>query len=220
PDDESDFSDYSRREFEKYLGETVENWPADIFSYDADGNRIDGKYINRWWAWRAKVVSDFVREASEAIHAAKPHVDVEYWAATWIHALHMSGQNWASPRSSWPMAYGFGSPEYQATGFAPYIDVFAAGAYLERVHGADDNESIEYAYNRADTLLHGDCRLVGSLYAVNHDTDPDNPNNMYNAAAMALDKTGNLRVFDISQIHKLNLWSSIKRALDDYKSQR
>lgn len=220
PDAESDFSDYSRREFEKYLGEAVENWPADIFSYDADGNRIDGKYINRWWAWRAKVVSDFVREASEAIHAAKPHVDVEYWAATWIHALHMSGQNWASPRSSWPMAYGFGSPEYQATGFAPYIDVFAAGAYLERVHGADDNESIEYAYNRADTLLHGDCRLVGSLYAVNHDTDPDNPNNMYNAAAMALDKTGNLRVFDISQIHKLNLWPSIKRALDDYKSQR
>ncbi len=219
PDAESDFSDYSRCEFERYLGESIENWPDDVFSYDRDGSRIEGKYLKQWWAWRAKVVSDFVRESSEAIHAAKPDVDVEYWAATWIHALHMSGQNWASPRSSWPMAYAFGTPEYQATGFAPYLDVFAAGAYLERVHGADDNESVEYAYSRADTLLHGDCLLVGSLYAVNHDTDPDNINNMYHAATMALEKTGNLRIFDISQIHKLGLWPSIKDAINDYKSR-
>lgn len=219
-DVQSDFSDFSRDAFEEYLGEKIENWPADVMSYDGEGNRIEGKYISQWWAWRAKVVSDFVKRASESIHAAKPDVDVEYWAATWIHALHFNGQNWASPKSSWPMAYSYGTPEYQAAGFAPYIDVFAAGAYLERVHGADDNESVEYAYNRADTLLHGDCELVGSLYAVNHDSDPDNPNNMYNAASMALEKTGNLRVFDVSQIHKMNLWPSIRRAIDDYNKNK
>lgn len=219
-DADSDFSDFSRNAFEEYLGKKIENWPADVMSYDEDGNRVEGKYINQWWAWRAKVVSDFVKKASESIHAAKPDIDVEYWAATWIHALHFNGQNWASPKSSWPMAYSYGTPEYQATGFAPYIDVFAAGAYLERVHGADDNESVEYAYNRADTLLHGDCRLVGSLYAVNHDSDPDNPHNMYNAASMALEKTGNLRVFDISQIHKMNLWTPIRKAVDDYKARQ
>lgn len=219
-DADSDFSDFSRNAFEEYLGKKIENWPADVMSYDEDGNRVEGKYINQWWAWRAKVVSDFVKKASESIHAAKPDIDVEYWAATWIHALHFNGQNWASPKSSWPMAYSYGTPEYQAAGFAPYIDVFAAGAYLERVHGADDNESVEYAYNRADTLLHGDCRLVGSLYAVNHDSDPDNPHNMYNAASMALEKTGNLRVFDISQIHKMNLWTPIRKAVDDYKARQ
>lgn len=219
-DADSDFSDFSRNAFEEYLGKKIENWPADVMSYDEDGNRVEGKYINQWWAWRAKVVSDFVKKASESIHAAKPDIDVEYWAATWIHALHFNGQNWASPKSSWPMAYPYGTPEYQAAGFAPYIDVFAAGAYLERVHGADDNESVEYAYNRADTLLHGDCRLVGSLYAVNHDSDPDNPHNMYNAASMALEKTGNLRVFDISQIHKMNLWTPIRKAVDDYKARQ
>ncbi|MDE7473510.1 MAG: hypothetical protein K2M68_08005 [Muribaculaceae bacterium] len=117
------------------------------------------------------------------------------------------------------MAYGYGTPEYQAAGFAPYLDVFAAGAYLEEVHGADNNESIEFAYERADSLLKGDCKLVGSLYAINHDTIPDNPNNMYNAAMMSLNKTGNLRVFDISQIDRLGLWPSIRRALEDYKSQ-
>ena len=118
------------------------------------------------------------------------------------------------------MAYAYGTPEYQATGFAPFIDVFAAGAYLERVHGADDNESIEYAFNRADTLLHGDCRLVGSLYAVNHDNNPDNPNNMYNAALMALQKTGNLRMLDISHLEKYDLWSSIRSAIDDYRQSQ
>lgn len=222
PDAESDFSDFTRQAFGDYLaqrGDSIVNWPADVMSYDADGNRIDGRLINRWWAWRAGVISDFVKTAAETIHEIKPDVDVEYWAATWIHALNGSAQNWASPRSSWCMAYGYGTPEYQAAGFAPYIDVFAAGAYLEVVHGADNNESIEFAYERADSLLKGDCKLVGSLYAVNHDTIPDNPNNMYNAAMMSLNKTGNLRVFDISQIDRLGLWPSIRRALDDYTAQ-
>lgn len=218
PDTESDFSDFSRREFEKYLGHKLEKWPADVLSYDSEGNRIDGPYVNQWWAWRADVISSFVRQASDSIHAARPDVDVEYWAATWIHALHMSAQNWASPKSAWPSAYGFGSPEYQAAGFAPSLDVFAAGAYLERVHGADDNESMEYAYNRADTLLHGDCRLVGSLYAVNHDTVSTNINNMYNAASMALNKTGNLRICDLCHLDRLGLWGEIRRAIEDYKN--
>lgn len=219
PDAESDFSDFSRLAFEEYLGAKVTDWPGDVISYDESGNMIEGPLSAQWWAWRAGVISDFVKRASEAIHAAKPHVDVEYWAATWIHALNRSGQNWASPRSGWCKAYGYGSDEYQATGFAPYIDVFAAGAYLEKVAGADDNESIEYAFNRADTLIKGDCRLVGSLYVVNHDNDPENPDNMYNAAMMSLEKTGNLRVFDISQIQKLGLWEPIKRAIDDYSGQ-
>ncbi|MDE5608622.1 MAG: family 10 glycosylhydrolase [Muribaculaceae bacterium] len=219
PDAESDFSDLSRREFEKYLGHEVENWPSDVFSYDADGNRVDGKLINQWWAWRAGVISDFIHNVSDSIHAIRPCVDVEYWAATWIHALNASGQNWASPRSPWVQAYPYASEEYQAAGFAPYLDVFAAGAYLERVHGADDNESIEFAYNRADTLLRGDCKLVGSLYAVNHDTVADNPNNIYNAAMMSLNKTGNLRIFDLSQIDRMGLWSEIRRALDDYAAE-
>lgn len=217
PDAESDFSDFSRREFEKYLGGELDVWPDDVMSYDAEGNRVDGKYIRQWWAWRSKVISDFVRRASDSIHTAKPHVDVEYWAATWIHALHMSGQNWASSRSSWPSAYAFGSPEYQATGFADALDVFAAGAYLNRVHGADDNESMEYAYNRADTLLHGDCRLVGSLYAVNHDTVAENPDNMYNAASMSLNKTGNLRICDLCHLDRMGVWPEIRRAIDDYR---
>lgn len=219
PDGESDFSDYSRQCFEEYIGEPVANWPADILTYDDGGNIVEGPLAARWWTWRAGVIAAFVKRASDTIHAIKPGVDVEYWAATWIHALHRNGQNWASPRSAWCKAYAYGSDNYQATGFAPYLDVFAAGAYLERVAGPDDNESVEFAYNRADTLIKGDCRLVGSLYVVNHDNNPDNPNNMYHAATMALRKTGNLRVFDISQIQKMGLWMPIKEAIDDYREQ-
>lgn len=116
------------------------------------------------------------------------------------------------------MAYSFGSPEYQATGFAPYVDVFAAGAYLERVYGPDDNESMEYAYTRADSLLHGDCKLVGSLYAVNHDTVASNINNLYNACTMSLRKTGNLRICDLCHIERMGSWSEVRRAIDDYKA--
>lgn len=216
PDVESDFSDFSRKEFENYIGTRIANWPGDVFSYDNEGNRIDGIYSRQWWTWRAKTISDFVKETADSIRAAKPDVKVEYWAPTWIHALHTTGQNWASSESSWPLAYGFGSPEYQNTGFAQCLDVFAAGAYLERVHGADDNESIEYAFNRADTLLHGNCKLAGSIYAVNHDTVAANPNNMYNAATMALEKTGSLCICDICHLDRMGSWSEIRRAIDDY----
>lgn len=216
PDAESDFSDFSRRAFEAYIGQEVEDWPGDIFTYNTEGERVEGRYIKEWWAWRAGIIADFVRTASDSIHAVKPDVDVEYWAATWIHALNASGQNWASPESPWVQAYAYATPEYQAAGFASALDVFAAGAYLEKVHGADDNESIEFALNRADTLLRGDCKLVGSLYAVNHDTVASNPDNMFNAALMCLEKTGNLRIFDISQINRLGLWASIREAIDAY----
>lgn len=216
PDAQSDLSQFSRQAFESWLGLPIENWPADVLSYDVDGNRLDGKYIKEWWAWRAGVIADLVRDASTLIHSIKPHVEVEYWAATWIHGLQMTGQNWASSRSRWPLDYYWGTNQYSAAGFADALDVFAAGAYLERVHGADDNESVEYALNRARDLLMGDCTLVGSLYAINHSADPDDPNGMYQAASMSLAKTGHLRVFDISQIHRLGLWPSIRRALDDY----
>lgn len=216
PDAQSDFSDSSRLAFETWLGHSVDRWPAEVFSYDSNGNRIDGPLVNRWWAWRAGIIADYVRDAAALIHSIKPNVEVEYWAATWIHALHANGQNWASSRSPWPLDYHFGSDQYRSAGFASALDVFAAGAYLERVYGADDNESVEYALNRASNLIMGDCILVGSLYAINHTADDDDPNGMYHAASMSLAKTGNLRVFDISQIHRRGLWPSIRRALNDY----
>ncbi len=219
PDAESDFSPETRQAFENYLGETIENFPADIFTYAEDGTHIPGKYYKQWWAFRAGVISDFIRSAHDSIKAINPDVDLEYWAASWIHALQGSGQNWGSPKSDFCLKQPWGSEEYQATGFAPYLDNFIVGTYLERVYGPEDNESVEYGIARADSILAGDCHLIGSIYALNHDANPDNPNNIDAAVTCCLENSEGVMVFDIIQVINMDLWDSIKGAFDRYEGR-
>lgn len=221
PDSKSDFSPETRAAFQEYLGETIENWPGDVFTYNEDGTEhVAGKYYKQWWAWRAGLITDFIHQVSDSLKAIRPDAKLDYWAASWIHAISGNGQNWASPKSDWVWAYpAYASKEYKEAGFAPYLDNFIVGTYLERVYGADDNESIEYGLHRADTLLHGDCNLVGSIYAVNHSTDTDDPHNIYNAVTCCLDMTGSVMVFDIIQVIQYDQWDEIKRAFDDYDAR-
>ena len=93
-----DFSDFSRKDFEKYLGHAVENWPADIFSFGEKQEVVPGKYYREWWSYRAKVISDFVGRTTQTIKSIKEDVEVVYWAGGWIYGLYGSAQNWASPR--------------------------------------------------------------------------------------------------------------------------
>lgn len=218
PDEASDFSPESREAFEKYLGRKVENFPADIFTYDSDGNIVAGIYYKEWLAFRAGVISDFVHTVSEMIDSVKPEVKLDYWAASWIHAIQKSGQNWASPRSGWCKKYDYGTDAYQQAGFAPYLDNFIVGAYLERVYGPEDSESVEYALNRADSLIMGDCHVIGSIQSLNHSADPDDPHNLTNAVRCCLEKSDGLMVFDIVHIINRNQWDEIRRGIDEYES--
>ena len=208
-DASSDFSDASKVAFEEYLGETVENFPNDIFTFDEKGEKVPGKFYKQWWAWRAKLISDLVKTISTEVKAIRPGIIVEYWAASWIHALYQTGQNWASPNSDFALDYPeWGSEEYKATGFAPYLDHFQLGAYLEKVWGADDNESIEYAINRANKLVGDDCLMLGTIYGENHrDLFAD-------AVYLCLSRSAGLMVFDLYQVQKYDLWAKIKEGID------
>lgn len=217
PDMESDFSPESRQAFEAYIGKQVENWPADIFTYDDKGERIPGQYYKEWLAFRAGVIADFVRSVSNMIDSIKPEVELNYWAASWIHAIEKNGQNWASPRSEWCKKYDYGTDAYQQAGFAPALDNFIVGAYLERVYGPEDNESVEYALARADSVIMGDCHVIGSIQSINHSANADDPHNLTNAVRCCLENSEGLMVFDIFHIINRNQWDEIKRGIDEYE---
>lgn len=219
PDAESDFSEDSRVAFEKYLGKKVKKFPDDIFTYNADGSRKPGKYYKEWWAFRAGVISDFIGSVREMIDKEKPGVELDYWAASWIHAIYGNGQNWASPRYNWGADYDFYSPEYQKAGFAPYLDNFIVGTYLERVYGADDNESVEYGLERASRIIDGDCHSIGSIQSINHSADPADPHNLYNAVRCCLEHSEGLMVFDIVHVINHDQWKQIRNAIKDYESE-
>lgn len=218
PDEASDFSPESREAFEAYIGKKVENFPTDIFTYDAEGEIVPGAYYKEWLAFRAGIISDFVRIVSEAVDSIKPDVELNYWAGSWIHAIQKNGQNWASPRSEWCKNYDYGTDAYQQTGFAPYLDNFIVGAYLERVYGPDDNESVEYALNRADSIIMGDCHVIGSIQSINHSADSTDPHNLTNAVKCCLENSEGLMVFDIVHIINRDQWEQIRRGIDEYEA--
>ncbi|MDR0823524.1 MAG: family 10 glycosylhydrolase [Prevotella sp.] len=208
--DESDFSEASHIAFEKYIGEKVENFPADIFTWNDDGSKTPGKFYKQWWEFRSMVIHDFVKKVKEKIKEVKPDVKLEYWAASWIGYLYNQGQNWASK------SYDFSSDgydewaslNYKNTGFAEHLDVFLCGTYLERIFGMDDNESIEYGLARANRIINGDCAMYGTIYALNHEK------NIEDAVYVCLTQSEGLMVFDIVQVIGFNLWDDIKKGID------
>jgi hypothetical protein len=82
------------------------------------------------------------------------------------------------------------------------------GSYLYDVYGLDNNESIEYAIDRAYKLIGDDCTIYGTIYGEN------NKENMEDAVYVCLTQSAGLMVFDIVQVINYNLWEDIKRGID------
>lgn len=214
---ETDFSDASRKDFEKYIGKEVQNFPQDIFTWEKDekGNYYvaDKELAPLWYEYRSMVIHDFVKRAKETIKSIKPEVRLEYWNASWHHVMYRQGQNWASKSYDPYGEYPWASKNYKNTGFAEHLDRYMNGAYLERVYGLDDPESIEFAYEKGKRIIDGKTSMLGSIYALEHSI-------MEDAAYVSLEQTDGLVVFDIVQVIKYNLWDDFKRAIDKYESSK
>ena len=78
---ESDFSPRAREAFEKEIGQKVQNWPDDILTWKrgADGipHYTEGHLFDEWLFFRAKTIRDFFAEATAAVHAVSPDIEVE-----------------------------------------------------------------------------------------------------------------------------------------------
>lgn len=210
PGGKSDFSDSSRVAFEKYLGHEVERFPGDVYSYGADGEEIPGKYYNQWWTWRGTVIKDFIGKVRDLRDEVRPDCRLEYWAASWLHAIYRNGQNWGSPDIKWYEGLWWADDDYYKTAFADKLDMFITGTYLERVWDINDNESIEYGLMRSKRDIGDACDVQGSIYAINHLDQFDD------ACYLCLRDTDGLMVFDLCQIVSNNLWDKIKSGIDRY----
>lgn len=205
-----DFSPATREAFENYIGTKLEKFPEDVYSYSADGSRIPGKYYKEWWTFRSLTVRNFISEVRDLRDQVAPDVKLHYWAASWLHAIYVNGQNWASPEADFYKEYenDWATPDYGKTGFADLLDVFITGTYLEHIWGADDPESIEYGINRTIRDVKGACTVHGSLYAKNTVDEFDD------AVYLSLSRTEGLMVFDMIQVVQNNLWDKIKAGID------
>lgn len=234
PDQESDFSNFSRGEFETWLGEKITNWPADIFTYDSAGAMVPGKYYKQWWEWRSGIVRDFISLAGSTIRSIKPDVKIEYWAASWLS--QGSGQNWASqsynllndPDSGYYYGMWMNS-SYRNTGFADELNTFLIGTYLSKTYegsvspdgtyreppsDANSKESMEYQLKRGQRYIGNACDVYGNVVGTNPATTCGEQ------VYYCLKHSEGVMVFDVCHfINNPDHWTAFKNGMARYDAE-
>lgn len=197
----SDFSNLSREEFEKYTGKKVVNWPEDIYHFKPGVKKQDftpGPRFNEWVEFRSHVIQQTVTEISDLVHELKPKMKVEVWAGPWW-PLYATGQNWASAKTNRTGSYWWATPDYYKTGFAHKLDVFQVGAYGSTL------ENINNDVYKAQTIVEGECQVYGTISAAN-----GRGFDMDGACEYCLANSDGLMVFELSHIVRNDFWDQIK----------
>ena len=209
-DANSDFSDYSRAQFEEYIGKKVENWPSDIYYYKEGvtdrGQYTPGPLYNQWIEWRAKVIQNVVAECRSALKGVRPDADLSVWAAAWYPLPH-TGQNWGSTKYTYVDNNWWATDNYHTTGYADQLDYFQLGAYYNKVMGYN-TDCIEYSLNISRQILKGDCPMWGTFSVASATFD------VTSAVKLCLTKTEGCMVFDLVHIGNFNHWKRIKAGAD------
>ena len=78
----------------------------------------------------------------------------------------------------------------------------------------DVPESIEYCSSCSQRLFCNDCKVFGTIYALNHKT------NIADAVSLCLEKSEGLMIFDIVQVIEMNLWDDIQKGIERAEAQR
>ena len=217
----SDFSDISRRKFEEHIGYELENWPGDVFQPGVDKLQGNGTELQKkWMEFRAKVIHDFMAEASEKVHAVNPDVRFGAYVGAWYSSYYSSGVNWASPKYETSSYYKWATADYNEYGYADHCDIMIIGAYASTTSIYGSNEwTMQGFCKRAQTLFADDVPFIGG-------PDIGNSTGFANGGQGALmpsivdacinASTEGMFFFDLCHIKMYNYWNDIKKAFDQY----
>lgn len=234
---QADFSPLSRSLFEKYIGETVANFPDDILTWKKSGGRnhtaVPGKWFGKWIEWRATVIHDFFAEARKAVKAVNPALAFGTYTGAWYPSYYEVGVNFASatydPSKQYP---SWATPTYKNTGLAELFDIYATGNYytdirLRDYHGSkvwnetDSQASqgswycVEGSNINLRTIM-GDKPFLGGVLVSQFYKCPQK---LSEAIAENLRSSDGLMVFDIVHIITHNLWNEISKGMNQTKAQ-
>jgi len=210
----TDFSDISRREFEKMIGRSVENWPFDIIkrSPTASDDIIRGPLFKDWLKFRAKVMHDFIVEAREMVKSTKPDARLGIYVGSWYPLYYDVGINWGSPRNT--AEYEWWPQGYEQTGYADQVDFMCTGCYY--VHPtrkdaikAGDPEwmSVEASAQESINAVRDDTFVYASLYLMQYQ---DQPHRFTQAVKQCLKETQGCMLFDLVYVRNYDWWDILK----------
>ena len=215
----SDFSPESRTEFELFIGESVENFPADIMK---PGTDIPGKWYKRWNAFRAKTIHDFIIKAHDEVKAISPDTRFGTYVGAWYSTYYTSGVNWASPTYA-PSVKGtyasWADSDYKNYGYADHLDFIFLGAYagVNSIYGQGE-WTMEGFCKQGRELLKGDVSFCGGPDVGNGSgwEEGGQSARIGDAVKVCIDNSDGFFVFDLCHIQMFDYWDAFKQSFDTY----
>lgn len=212
----ADFSEITRGLFERRVGRKV-TWPDDVFRFTLNPNLTQGiapgPLYDQWMAFRAGVLTTFLREIRGVLREARPGAQLAAYAGSWFGEYPSIGSNYAS--ATVEAGFWFLSPEYRKTGFARELDFFVTGCYYPTAtiyeamgRAAPIGATVEGAGMLSNRLAGSDTWTYAGIMLSDFKDDPEG---LARALQAACGSTQGVMVFDLS--HDIDAsWSVFDRA--------
>lgn len=236
---QSDFSDYSRRTFEKYIGTTITRFPEDIYEWvpttDGKYKRKEGKYFKQWIEWRASIIHNFFSTTRKALKKARKDVKFAAYTGAWYPSYYEVGANWASKNYDPSKDFDWATPQYKKYAYGDLLDLYTNGNYYWNVtlieyrksNGTYRNETDSEVSKGEHLCVEGGCKysrkllrdnaFCGGIYVEDYRKDS---NQFKKAVMMNLKESDGLMIFDIVHIINRNWWSILKEAITESETNQ
>lgn len=228
----ADFSEASKNAFEKYIGQSVENFPADVFHFDGK-KRVEGKLYKSWLEWRASIIHDFIYTTRKELKAINPDITFGDYTGSWYPLYFDVGVNFASKSYDPSKEFDWATPKYKDYAYADALDLFTTGNYFFEVEKSElltqdstaektlesglvvkkeDWYTVEGSAELVNRLVKGDAPVYAGLYVEQY---KDHPEQFIKALKMCRAKSQGSMIFDIVHIINYGWWDEVKAGLAD-----
>ncbi len=199
----ADFSEFTRAEFEKRMGEPLK-WPDDVMKYSYSPGFVrgvaPGPFYQQWLNFRAETLQSFVAEARKVVEAARKDAQFGVYAGSWYGEYASYGSNYGAQELE--AGFWYLTPEYRKTGFAPLLDFLITGCYYQvpTIHQAlTTGQPIGFTVEFAGYLSNQVARDQTWTYAgIMLSQFKDDTKGLTNALQAACGSTQGVMVFDLS----------------------
>jgi uncharacterized lipoprotein YddW (UPF0748 family) len=212
----NDYSNASRDAFEKWLGRHIVNWPEDVIRFDMSpgGDFQKGPLYKPWLRFRAGVIRDFIREATDTLRRIKPSLQFGVYAGSWFSEYFGVGVNWGS--ETFPVRYSWAPEDYNETGYAEFLDWISTGCYYPfptredaRAAHRDEGGTVEAAADLSVAAVQNAIPVYAGLYALDYDK---RPGDFARAIEVAVRRSQGVMIFDLSYIYEYGWWDLLEKS--------
>jgi len=215
---ETDFSEDAKRQFETFIGQSINWWPNNIYElqYVNDNwEKVPGEYYYAWLEFRASTMRKFVNRMIEEVRKVDQSIPIGVMVGGWFPAYYEYGLNWASEETR--LDYEWATDDYPSTGIAELFDYMVVGNFFPRVTmkeaediGAEWWMSVEGSIINATEVVNRVCPLYGSLLV---EQFANNEEGFTQAMRTILEQTTGLHINDASGLEKHKLWDAVTNVL-------